>query len=401
MGATYFFLPEASLLVTGYWGRVDVAASQRVRRARAGDPGISRARAHVIDLSLLEGTTTSTRVEGDTFRALASVYVQTFGPLRTAIVAGPTHVFGLARIFETVAGLQDPPVPVRVVRTWADAAAFLGLDLAAAQAELERRRASVARGAALRLTYVGGPTALLELGGLRFLTDPTFDPGGSEYPTREYVLRKTQGPALAPDAIGTVDFVLLSHDHHFDNLDRAGRQMLTRAGHVLTTAAGAERLGGNAIGLTAWQTHDISTLDGRVLRITATPTRHGPPGGDRGPVNGFVLAWADEPAGVVYVSGDTVWFDGVAEVARRFSPGVAVLFAGAARVPEVGPAHLTFTADEAVTVARVLPGALVVPLHFEGWAHFSESRADLERAFSAAALAARLRLPIAGHPLDL
>ena len=32
----------------------------------------------------------------------------------------------------------------------------------------------------LQLTYIGGPTALLELGGLRLLTDPTFDPAGSE-----------------------------------------------------------------------------------------------------------------------------------------------------------------------------------------------------------------------------
>jgi L-ascorbate metabolism protein UlaG (beta-lactamase superfamily) len=33
----------------------------------------------------------------------------------------------------------------------------------------------------LQVTYIGGPTALLELGGLRLLTDPTFDPAGSEY----------------------------------------------------------------------------------------------------------------------------------------------------------------------------------------------------------------------------
>jgi len=33
----------------------------------------------------------------------------------------------------------------------------------------------------LKLTYIGGPTALLELGGLRILTDPTFDPAGGEY----------------------------------------------------------------------------------------------------------------------------------------------------------------------------------------------------------------------------
>jgi L-ascorbate metabolism protein UlaG (beta-lactamase superfamily) len=57
----------------------------------------------------------------------------------------------------------------------------------------------------LRLTYVGGPTALLELGGLRLLTDPTFDPAGTEYRTPLYVLRKTGAPALADEAIGAVD----------------------------------------------------------------------------------------------------------------------------------------------------------------------------------------------------
>jgi hypothetical protein len=51
----------------------------------------------------------------------------------------------------------------------------------------------------LRVTYVGGPTALLELGGLRLLTDPTFDPAGTEYRTPSYVLRKTGSPALSSE----------------------------------------------------------------------------------------------------------------------------------------------------------------------------------------------------------
>ena len=256
-------------------------------------------------------------------------------------------------------------------------------------------------GSRLEVTYVGGPTALLELGGLRLLTDPTFDPGGSEYRTPVYVLRKTQGPALTPEAVGAVDVVLLSHDHHADNLDQAGRRMLATAARVLTTMTGADRLGGNAVGLAPWQSHDVPTRDGRILRITATPARHGPPEGDRGPVIGFVLAFTDQPTRVVYVSGDTVWYDGVAEVGRRFTPAVAVLFTGAARVREVGQAHLTLTASEAVTAARAFPEALIVPLHFEGWAHFSESRADIDHAFAAAGLAHRLRWPIPGQALAL
>lgn len=243
----------------------------------------------------------------------------------------------------------------------------------------------------LTLTYIGGPTALLELGGLRLLTDPTFDPAGETYPTGAYTLRKTAGPALGPEALGRIDAVLLSHDHHFDNLDRAGRALLKSVGAVLTTQAGAERLGGHAVGLAPWQSVDLPARDGRVLRVTGTPARHGPVGGDRGPVVGFVLDPAGSPQSAVYLSGDTVWYEGVAEVSQRFSVQIAMLFMGAARVPEVGPAHLTFTADEAVEAARALADATILPLHYEGWAHFSESRKHIEDAFTSAGLERRLQ----------
>jgi L-ascorbate metabolism protein UlaG (beta-lactamase superfamily) len=250
------------------------------------------------------------------------------------------------------------------------------------------------------LTYIGGPTALLEFGGLRLLTDPTFDPAGSEYPTPVYVLRKTKGPALASESVGAVDVVLLSHDHHFDNLDRSGHSMLAAAERVVTTAAGAARLRGNAVGLSPWESVDVTGDHGRILRVTATPARHGPVDGDRGPVIGFMLAFTDEPERAVYISGDTVWYDGVAEVARRFTPDILVLFMGAARVAQVGPAHLTLTAAEAVTTARAFPHSQIVPLHYEGWAHFSESRAEIERAFADAGLAHRLHWPAAGKPME-
>src|SRR5262245_56878081 len=99
------------------------------------------------------------------------------------------------------------------------------------------------------LTYIGGPTLLIDIGGLRLLTDPTFDPAGSEYPTAAYTLRKTRGPAIPRDQLGRIDAVLLSHDHHADNLDREGRALLGDAALILTTAAGAERLAGRARGL--------------------------------------------------------------------------------------------------------------------------------------------------------
>jgi L-ascorbate metabolism protein UlaG (beta-lactamase superfamily) len=255
--------------------------------------------------------------------------------------------------------------------------------------------------ARLKITYIGGPTALLEVGGLRFLTDPTFDPAGSEYGTASYVLRKTQGPALGPVSLGAVDAVLLNHDHHFDNLDTSGRSLLSRAARVLTTQAGAVRLGSGAVGLIAWQATDIPAMSGRAVRVMATPARHGPVHMDRGPVVGFVLTCRDQPGEGIYVSGDTVWYEDLREIGRRFSIRVALLFMGAARVAAVGPWHFTLTAAEGLEAARALAGATIVPLHYEGWAHFSESRDDIERAFGEAGLSYRLRWMEPAHPTEV
>lgn len=103
----------------------------------------------------------------------------------------------------------------------------------------------------------------------------------------------------------------------------------------------------------------------------------------------------------VWFSGDTVWYEGVREVAERATIEVALLCLGAARVRAAGDHPLTFTAAEAVTVARAMPSATIVPAHFEGWEHFSETREDVEREFAAAGLADRLRWPPPAQPLEL
>ena len=234
---------------------------------------------------------------------------------------------------------------------------------------------------------------------MRLLTDPTFDPAGSSYPTPSYTLRKTQGPALTPERVGQVDAVLLSHDHHFDNLDHAGRDVVGRAKRTLTTTAGAGRLGTRAHGMAPWDECELPAPDGRVLRVVATPARHGPAQADRGPVIGFVLAWDDGPEqrASLYISGDTVWYDGIQSVAQRFQVAAAVLFLGAAKVRVAGDWPLTFTAAEAVAAARAFDRAAIVPVHYEGWEHFSESRQDIDAAFATAGLSHRLRWLRAGR----
>ena len=178
----------------------------------------------------------------------------------------------------------------------------------------------------LSITLIGGPTALIEIDGFRLLTDPTFDAPG-DYPLPHVTLEKLEGPAMSADAIGEIDAVLLSHDQHADNLDHSGKAFLTRAKRVLTTEIGAKRLGGHAEGFAPWGSTELKK-GGSSLTITATPARHGPAGIEplAGDVIGFVVASNRPGSRPVYISGDTTWFDGVAEVARRFNCGVVLPF---------------------------------------------------------------------------
>jgi L-ascorbate metabolism protein UlaG (beta-lactamase superfamily) len=241
---------------------------------------------------------------------------------------------------------------------------------------------------------VGGPTAVLDIGGLRIVSDPTFDaPGPHGY------LTKTAGPAVADDQLGSVDLVLVSHDNHADNLDGRGRALALAAPLVLTTRSGARRLGPAAIGLAPWTSHTVPRPDGGELTVTAVPAVHGPEDGERdadGFVNceviGFIVSGQDLPA--IYVSGDNASIATVAEIARR-APAIdaAVLHAGAARVPgKFRDRALSLDSIRAAAAAAILGPSVVIPAHYDGWAHFSEGRADLARSFDDAGLTARLRL---------
>jgi L-ascorbate metabolism protein UlaG (beta-lactamase superfamily) len=130
----------------------------------------------------------------------------------------------------------------------------------------------------VRVTHIGGPTTLIEFNGWRLLTDPTFDSPGQKYNFGWGTSsRKLSGSAIAAADVGPIDAVLLTHDHHGDNLDIAGRALLPSAGAVVTTVAGAKRLGGHARGLEPWAATRLKAPARSPIDLTATPCRHGPP----------------------------------------------------------------------------------------------------------------------------
>src|SRR2546423_11021436 len=173
----------------------------------------------------------------------------------------------------------------------------------------------------LSITLIGGPTALIEIDGFRLLTDPTFDEPGA-YQLPHVKLEKLAGPAMSVRDVGAIDAVLLSHDQHSDNLDHSGREFLSEAKRVLTTEAGAKRLGGQTEGFAPWASTELKK-DGQSLTITATPARHGPAGIEpmSGDVIGFVGQSSKAGSRPIYINGGTPLVYGVAGVGSRFKAG--------------------------------------------------------------------------------
>lgn len=234
----------------------------------------------------------------------------------------------------------------------------------------------------LTFTYIGGPTAVIEYAGLRFITDPTFDAPQTYDDGDGEPLVKTAGPAIAREDIEPIDVVLLSHHAHKDNLDYEGLELVATGIPTLSTPEAATDLwGGSVIGLDSWETHELSAVT-----ITAVPALHGPAGIERviGEVTGFVLESPGEPT--VYVSGDNASLPLVEQIASRFPEiEVAVIFAGAARVPSID-ADLTLSSENAAAAADLLGASTVLGVHTEDWKHFSHSRAQLEAAFEGSGL---------------
>jgi L-ascorbate metabolism protein UlaG (beta-lactamase superfamily) len=69
--------------------------------------------------------------------------------------------------------------------------------------------------------------------------------------------------------VGPIDAVLLTHEHHADNLDDAGRSLLPGTDVVLTTESGARQLGPNARGIGNWSTTRLAASDKPTFTVTA------------------------------------------------------------------------------------------------------------------------------------
>jgi L-ascorbate metabolism protein UlaG (beta-lactamase superfamily) len=219
----------------------------------------------------------------------------------------------------------------------------------------------------MRLTLVRSATLILELDGKRILVDPMLDDVGARPPiggTANPVANPTVPlPFAAEEVVRGLDAVIVTHRHR-DHLDARAEDLLPRDVPVFCQPEDEEAL--RELGLDARTV--VSELEWEGLGITRTPARHGSGAiaDALAPVSGFVLDG-------LYLAGDTVWYEAVAETIERHSPRVAVVNAGGAEFTEGGLIVMGVD-DVREMAARV---STVVAVHLEALNHCFLTRAEL------------------------
>jgi len=238
------------------------------------------------------------------------------------------------------------------------------------------------------ITHIDTACILININGFKILTDPTLNNKDGWLP--QYVSsplafsKKYIDPALSAEEIGKVDLVLLSHDHHSDNLDKNGRVFIKTVPVVLSTKDAVKRLkNNNTVGLDNWEEYIINDQRVKGMKITAVPAQHTnikQLDKTMGKVLGFTIEWEGQKNGCIYISGDTVLFEGIYELAKRKKVDTAILHLGSGAFPYLKRSlRVTMNGEEAIKVSSLLKVNNVIPIHYEGWWHFKQSAKSLKK----------------------
>lgn len=147
-------------------------------------------------------------------------------------------------------------------------------------------------------------------------------------------------------------------------------------------------------GLRPWETTSLQVGGGPRYTITATPCVH-LPGGER---IGFAVTTdhfgtTENKPNALHFSGDTIYIEELAVLREKFHISIALFNIGKAMVPKADGSLLQITMDstQAAKLSRDIGADMVVPLHFEGWNHFKESRDELLKVLKDNGVGDRLR----------
>jgi L-ascorbate metabolism protein UlaG (beta-lactamase superfamily) len=252
----------------------------------------------------------------------------------------------------------------------------------------------------LRITWLGHSTTLLEIDGLRVLTDPVW--GERVSPVSFVGPRRFHPPPVSIEGLPPLDAVLVSHDH-FDHLDHTTiRQLAKRETPFVTSLGVGAHLDAWGVAperiteLDWWESASVGPL-----RFHATPARHFS-GRGFGTTNGtFWSSWIVETdRRRIFFSGDTGLTPEFEEIGRRLGPFDLVMLEVGAYHPAWGSIHLG--PDNALIAHQLLGGGTLMPVHwgtFDLALHAWDEPAE-RLAVRASQTGARLVTPRLGRPIE-
>ena len=225
--------------------------------------------------------------------------------------------------------------------------------------------------------FVGNATVVLRYAGFTILTDPNFlHRGDHVHLGHGMTATRRTDPALELEALPPIDFVVLSHMHE-DHFDREVERKLDRNLPIVTTPHGAADLTSKGFratkALNTWESLTV-TKGGARVRVRAMPGAHAPGVVARmlPPVMGSLLEFENSSGEVAfraYITGDTVFFDELKEIPRRFPDiDLALLHLGGTMF--FGMLMVTMDPKQGVEVIRLVKPKTAIPIHYDDYTAF-------------------------------
>jgi L-ascorbate metabolism protein UlaG (beta-lactamase superfamily) len=256
-----------------------------------------------------------------------------------------------------------------------------------------------------RLTFIGNATVLLEWGGFTLLTDPNFIHAHEELSLAPGVTAtRLRDPARELTDLPPIDLVVLSH-FHADHFDRVAEEGLPKDVPIVTPPSAVTDLEDRgftaAVGLDTWGRHEAGSGLHRVS-VTATPGRHGPPILDLAlpDVMGSIVD-LEGPDGSVrlYISGDTLVFEDLREIPRRFDRiDLGLFHLGGTKV---GGIMLTMDGEQGAEAVEIIGPERAVPIHVDDYDRFTSPLSEFLDAMAERGLQDRLRLLERGETVTI
>jgi L-ascorbate metabolism protein UlaG (beta-lactamase superfamily) len=247
------------------------------------------------------------------------------------------------------------------------------------------------------IMFVGNATVLIRYAGFTILTDPNFLHRG-EHVHLGYGLtsERLTDPALTLANLPAIDLIVLSHMHG-DHFDHRVQEKLDRTIPIVTTPGAADALEKmhfqSRHALAPWQAMTVKK-GGATLRITSMPARHGPPllASLLPQTMGSMLEFSSQENKIdyrLYISGDTLVYDEIREIPRRFPDiDLALLHLGGTKI--LNMVMVTMDGKQGAEMVRIVTPQKALPIHYNDYDVFKSPIEDFHEAMQAAGLQDKL-----------